>query len=96
MNKPDRGISILRSNRQPSGAGRSAVWSMKPKDRQLRRPLSLDSRSSSPPIAWPRSPGRLLCSLEPLTEPFQFAKLNNEIGRIIVESGNALLKRAHS
>jgi len=28
MMKPDREIFILRSNRQPSGADRSAVWSI--------------------------------------------------------------------
>jgi hypothetical protein len=28
MKKPDRGIFILHSNRQPSGADRSAVWSI--------------------------------------------------------------------
>ena len=95
MKKPDREIFILRGNRQPSGADRSAAWPIEIKGPPTKAALGLDSRSS-PPIPWPRSPGEVLCSLEPLTESFQFAKLNNEVGCIIGESCNALLKRAHS
>jgi hypothetical protein len=96
MNKPDREIFIRRRNRQPAGAGRSAVWSIEIKGPPIKAALNLNLRSSSPPILRPRSPGRLLCSLEPLTEPFQFEKLNSKIGRITGESCKALLKRAHS
>jgi hypothetical protein len=92
MKKPDREIFILRGNRQPSGADRSAVWPIEIKGPPTKAALGLDSRSS-PPIPWPRSPGGLLGSLEPLTESFQFA---NEVGCIIGENCDALLERAHS